>query len=605
MHPIALQLFYLFTFAAISPVLAAYCKLSPSDKSWPSPEEWSGLNKSIEGTLLRTIPVASSCYPGNPFDSPYNCSDVTKHWSYAAYHSAWPESTDYSIYSNNSCVPPGADGYSKEKRCSIDGLPQYIVNATTENQVSTAMAWAYRKGIRTVIKSTGHDLGGRSTGAYAISIWTHNFNQIQHLLAWRVPGSNETADVVVAGGGNNWGSVGTVAHQVKRTVVGGEDATVGLGGLILNGGHGLLSSHYGLASDQVLQVTVITTDGRRLVANDEENQDLFWAVRGAGGGQFGVVTEFILKTHPVPASVVTGSLTFYPRHKSNESENASWAALAETVAQIPDLMDTGITGTVTSVTGEQAVSLLGLSEAVPGAAVFVSLTSYNSTTESMNATLHELESQITEGHHPHLNLTLTPPTSQSYWSFTKPNYLASQSAGSTSLLTSRLLGRPELFSLKRENLIDYLQQISVAQDTEKGSMLLFGMQAGLGPANVPEKRRGSVLPAWRTAYAHVMAYGASVNATGDPRQALAAGAQWYETVKEPVWRNWAPSSGAYMNEGNPFTSTWKHDFYGENYDRLLETKLKYDPIGSIFVWSGIGSDMWNYDLHSGLLCRVD
>lgn len=445
----------------------------------------------------------------------------------------------------------------------------------------------------------------RSTGAYALSIWTHNFNHVQHLRAWRVPGSNETADVLVSGGGNNWGSVDTVAHRVNRTVVGGEDATVGLGGLIQNGGHGLLSSHYGLASDQVLQVTVITTDGRRLVANDEENQDLFWAVRGAGGGQFGVVTEFVLKTHPVPVNVVTGSLTFYPRHKSNESENASWAALAETAAQIPNLMDTGITGTVTSVTGESAISLLGLSEAVPGVAVFVSLISYNSTTESMNATLHRLASQITEGRHSHLNLTLTRPTSQSYWSFTKPNYLASQSAGSMSLFTSRLLGRPELSNLPREDLIHYPQQISVAQDTEKGSMLLFGMQAGLGPANVPEKRRGGVLPAWRTAYAHVMAYGASVNAAGDPSQSLAAAAEWYETAKEPIWRDWAPNSGAYMNEGNPFTSTWKRDFYGENYDRLLEVKHKYDPTEILFVWSGVGSDMWNYDLHSGLLCRVE
>lgn len=130
-------------------------------KNWPSSEEWTALNKSIEGTLLRTAPAASSCYSGNPFGSSYNCSSVKNHWSYAAYHSAWPESTDYSIYSNNSCLPPGVDGYSKEKGCSIGGLPRYIVNATTEEQVATAMAWASQKGIRLVVKSTGHDLGGR------------------------------------------------------------------------------------------------------------------------------------------------------------------------------------------------------------------------------------------------------------------------------------------------------------------------------------------------------------------------------------------------------------------------------------------------------------
>lgn len=95
---------------------------------------------------------------------------------------------------------------------------------------------------------------------------------------------------------------------MNRSVVGDDDATVGLRGLIQNGGHGLLSSHYSLALDQVYQVTVVTADGRRLVANNVQNTDIFWAVRGAGGGQFGVVTEFVLKTYPVPANVVTGGV---------------------------------------------------------------------------------------------------------------------------------------------------------------------------------------------------------------------------------------------------------------------------------------------------------
>lgn len=410
---------------------------------------------------------------------------------------------------------------------------------------------------------------------------------------------------MICGGGNNWGTVYTAAHQVSRTVVGGADATVGLGGLIQNGGHGLLSSTHGLASDQVYQVTIVTPDGHRLIANDRQNQDLFWAVRGAGGGQFGVITEFVLQTYPVPTNVVSGGLTFYPRDYSTASGDASWAALAETAAKIPDLMDTGITGTIMSMTGEQAVSYARLSETVSGPAVIVSFTSFNSSTCHMNDTLHQLVAQITKVGHTNLNLTITNPTSQSYWSSTKPNFLSSQGAGSSSLFTSRLLGRPELSDLPRGELIHYLENISVSQDPAAGSMLLFGFQGGPGPAKIPEKRRGSVLPAWRSAYAHVMAYGSSFDDSGDPNTGLAIGAKFYETAKESVWRKWAPNTGSYMNEGNPFTSTWKHDFYGVNYDRLLDIKLKYDPGESLFVWSGIGSDKWNYNLRSGLLCRAD
>lgn len=140
---------------------ASNCKTSPQDTNWPSSEEWTALNQSIDGVLIKTAPTASSCYEGNPFGSSQNCTDVTEHWSYAVYHAAWPESVDYSIYTNNSCLPPGVDGYTKERGCSIGGLPQYIVDATTEEHIATAMKWASERNIHIVVKGTGHDLNGR------------------------------------------------------------------------------------------------------------------------------------------------------------------------------------------------------------------------------------------------------------------------------------------------------------------------------------------------------------------------------------------------------------------------------------------------------------
>ncbi|RMJ21281.1 Berberine and berberine like protein [Aspergillus sp. HF37] len=585
----------------------ATCKVSPNDVTWPSTEEWTALNRSIEGTLIKTAPAASSCYPGNPFGSNENCTEVTRHWPYAAYHAMWPESIDYSIYANHSCLPPGVDGYTEGKGCSTGGLPQYIVNASTERQIATAMKWASERGIRITVKGTGHDLNGRSTGAYALSIWTHNFNHVEHRPEWQLPDGSGTANVVICGSGNTWGSAYTAVHKVGRVVVGGVDPTVGLGGLIQNGGHGHLSSHYGLASDSVYQVSVVTVSGHRLVANNVQNQDLFWAIRGGGGGQYGVVTEFVLKTHPVPQNVVTGSLVFRPSQNSAAGERASWDALAEAASLIPDVMDSGLTGIVMAATKKSAVSMMGLNETIPGVAATVGLTGFNMTSEHMDATLDWLESRLDGGgggNKSHLAITRQPPSTQSYWSYNKPNPLSSQAAGSGGLFTSRLLGRNEFTNIAKDSLVTYLQQILVSQDPTAGSMLLFGLHGGPGPSSTPENMRGSVLPAWRSAYAHVMAYGASVNGIGDPSKALAAAARWHETVTEPVWRNWAPGTGAYMNEGNAFSSTWKHDFYGENYDRLLEIKRKYDPTESLFVWSGVRSDMWEYELNTGLLCRV-
>lgn len=147
--------------AAAAVLAGRKCRLTPSDASWPSTEEWTSLNASIDGRLLRTVPAASSCWPGNPFDSTIDCQDVTDGWGNGTWHSMQPESVDYPVWANNSCLPDEASGYSAEKGCTIGGLAQYIVNATTEEHIATALKWASQRNIRVTVKGTGHDLNAR------------------------------------------------------------------------------------------------------------------------------------------------------------------------------------------------------------------------------------------------------------------------------------------------------------------------------------------------------------------------------------------------------------------------------------------------------------
>jgi hypothetical protein len=333
-----------------------------------------------------------------------------------------------------------------------------------------------------------------------------------------------------------------------------------------------------------------------------QNQDLFWAVCGSGG-QFGVVTEFVLNTHPVPVNAVTGELSLYPRDSSAASANTSWYGMAQVISLIPDLMDAGLTGTLVSMPPDQAMANSATDRT--GISLRAILIGYNTTATNMNTTLHSMSAKVPEISQGTVNFTLQQPTVHSYWEYTKPNPLTSTTAGGGSLLTSRLLGRGELSDIPIDHLVHYLQAISVAQGPSTGAgMLIFGLQGGPGPAKVSKEMRKSVLPAWRTAYVHLMAYGVSLNETIAPSKSLAEGVDWIESVQEPVWRDWAPKMGAYMNEGNVFSSNWKLDFYGRNYDRLAEIKEKYDPSDSLFAWAGIGSDMWRYDLQTGLLCRA-
>ncbi|KAJ5650923.1 FAD linked oxidase N-terminal [Penicillium longicatenatum] len=158
------------------------------------------------------------------------------------------------------------------------------------------------------------------------------------------------------------------------------------------------------------------TEGRRLVAKTVQNKDLFWAVRGGGGGQLGVITEYVLKTHPVPENMVTGSPEFYAGYQSNASETGSWNALAHVVSCIPDIMNSGLTATITALAKENVETLLGLDQTVPGAAASISLTGFNMTTTEMNVTISKLADQIKNvTHGSSLNFALIAPTTKGYY----------------------------------------------------------------------------------------------------------------------------------------------------------------------------------------------
>ncbi|RYP57309.1 hypothetical protein DL769_009554 [Monosporascus sp. CRB-8-3] len=578
------------------------CKLTPFDADWPSEADWSALNTTLGGSLIKTQPVASSCYPGNPFHSSQACEIVKKEWGYSYYHSSLPESIGSPLYANNSCVPPGAPGYTVTKGCEVGGAPQYVVNATTEEQVATAMVWASKRNIRIIIKGTGHDLNGRSSGAYSLSIWTHNFKALDFDAGWRSPSDNRTEAAIILGSGHNWGSASRGAAKFGRVLVGGVDQTVGVGGHIQGGGHGPLSSTFGLAADQILQVRVVTTQGQILVANEAQNQDLLWALRGGGAGQYGVVTEYVLKSHPNPGNVVSCAIEVSAAGNDTAAKEAAWRGFAVLLASVPDLMDVGLTGTGMGLAS--ALQNASIPNSTPKVSASISFFAYNTTEEKVTSLLKPVKDRIlAEVGNSTVTVSLSEPSTQpDFMAFFESVNEAPSAAGTAGLMTSRLLGRKELSDIPISTLASYLQRIMVSQDPTDSSIMVIGLQGGLGPRNVPEVMRGALNPVWRSAYIHMMSYGASINSNVSPQEALADAAQWLEETKEPVWREWAPGSGAYMNEGNAFDSMFKEDFYGVSYHRLVEIKRKYDPTESLFVLSGVGSDAWDYDLNSGKLC---
>ncbi|MDN0194316.1 FAD-binding oxidoreductase [Streptomyces sp. S.PNR 29] len=170
--------------------------------------------------------------------------------------------------------------------------PAAVAYVAHPDDIRTALSYARAHHIRVAIRNGGHSYAGWSSGTGRLIIDVSKLN--------RVRTSGGTA---VVGAGAKLIDVYRALAAKGVTIPAGSCPTVGVSGLTLGGGHGVVSRAYGLTCDSLTQATLITADGKQLTADARENKDLFWALRGAGNGNFGVVTELRFRTHPAPQGV--------------------------------------------------------------------------------------------------------------------------------------------------------------------------------------------------------------------------------------------------------------------------------------------------------------
>jgi hypothetical protein len=271
-------------------------------------------------------------------------------WFDSSYHATHPVSIDYPIWANNSCNPIFPNGtsitsnpYAGAQGCNAGNYPAYVLNATTSSQVSTALVWASARNIRVVVKATGHSYQGRSTGYGSLSIWTHHMRGIGYLASFiptSCPNEASVTAVRVSAGHTNI----EVQEEVARygmALVTGANPSVGLIGWLTGGGHGPLSTSYGMGADNLLEATIVTPDGKVVLANPCQNDDLFFAIRGGGGGTFGVVTEVVVRAFPTPR---TTAHTFQVRSIESNTVAAFYEFLGFLHAELQLLKEGGMQG---------------------------------------------------------------------------------------------------------------------------------------------------------------------------------------------------------------------------------------------------------------------
>ena len=225
-------------------------------------------------------------------------------------------------------VLPGDGGYEACRQVfngMHDRRPALIARCRTAADVAAAVIFARQERLEIAVRSGGHSVAGLSTCEGGILIDLAGLKQIT---------VDHEARTARAGGGVLWGDFdgATQAHGLHTP--GGRVTTTGVGGFTTGGGYGWTSSKYGLTCDNLLSAQVVLADGRVVTASERDEPDLFWGIRG-GGGNFGIVTEFEYRLHPLGPIVLAG-LALWPLDRAGEVMRA-WRTCVD---QAPDELST-------------------------------------------------------------------------------------------------------------------------------------------------------------------------------------------------------------------------------------------------------------------------
>lgn len=215
---------------------------------------------------------------------------------------------ELSISFGGQLLKPSDGGYEEARKVHnglVDRRPALIARCRSAADVVDAVALASKLGLEVAVRGGGHNVAGRATIDGGIMI------DLSLMRDVRVDAARKT---VKAQGGATWGDVNRETQLHGLAVTGGVVSTTGIAGLTLGGGLGWLMGKYGLALDNLRAVELVTADGRLLRASEQEEPELFWALRG-GGGNFGIATSLEYALHTV-GPIITGGPIIHPIERS-------------------------------------------------------------------------------------------------------------------------------------------------------------------------------------------------------------------------------------------------------------------------------------------------
>ncbi|KAK8006080.1 isoamyl alcohol oxidase [Apiospora marii] len=535
---------------------------------------WEGLNTTLAGRLQTATPLALACFPSyNDTASAVGesaCAALRQDYTKSLLRTTHAPS--YMSLQSDIASPAGMPPAGSV--CNQGSVPSFYVSVESETDVIEAFKFAKENGIDISIKNTkmgnSHDFMIRSSGKGTLNLWTHDLQGMTHNELFTPKGCDAGVGAVMeVAVGVTVQDAYTFADEYNSTILGPYFPTVAVsGGWVMGGGH----SVYGLGADRVVEFQIVTPDGVLRTASACEDPDLFWALRGGGGGTFGLVLSATHRVEPrMPIAYADIRLP---------SDITSETALEWVELLLEDSLEWGLTGWGGHVTGTYVV------HANP-------LPAFTSDNGAAAKAAFKRQTDFALAHGGTSTIVVGESFRAVWHRYIQPDPASARNGARVVFVSSRLLPNEKFATPEaRGDILAYMrraQQLGFDPKTMYTPVTTPYTYNGSALWGKPQSEHGtSMTPAWYGALWHFeTSESFAWNATYEERlDALVRLSNM--TRQAEALDGLGDKGGSYQNEANPFTRDWRRAYWGDDYPRLLEVENKYDPDRLLNCWKCVG-----------------
>jgi FAD/FMN-containing dehydrogenase len=568
----------------------------PSDLAWPTRASWADLKKAVEGNLIKVAPLFGACAQGPTAAA---CRAAIKNSRNPFYIGDQPGGTQVSGWIDAWQPAPSA----------------YAVAAREPSDVVAAVKFARANNLRLVVKGGGHSYQGTSNAPDSLLIWTRAMNGItlhDGFIAKGCEQQDKPQPAVTVEAGAMWiDAYDAVTTKAGRYVQGGGCTTVGVAGLVQSGGFGSFSKGFGTAAASLLQAEIITADGELRVVNRCTDPELFWALKGGGGGSWGVVTKLTLRTHQLPDFLGGAEGTIQAR------TDASFRRLLSRCLDFySDQLLNPHWGEQIAIESQNTLRISIVCQGLDDAQVAkiwqpffewvkadtdLSVTAALSTGTGQGRHWWDAIYRKSRGSDSMISDSRADaPKTHAWWTGDQEQVGALLYGFESAWLPAALL-RPDQRRRLGEALFAASRHHTVELHFNKG---LAGAPAEAVKAAADTATNPAVLDAFALAIiadGGAPAYPGLPKSSPDPITGRRSANEIAHAMSELL--KVAPNAGSYVSESNYFEHAWQQSYWGKNYARLRAAKAQYDPEGLFYVHHGVGSEGWSADGFTRLIKR--